>query len=90
MATQTPMVGFATGGIPEVVEHQKSGYLASKGDVQGVVEGLRLAFHEKRLALWGAAGRKKLESHYTHEIFLESHLRLYGELTRQEPSSQIR
>ena len=79
MATETPMVGYATGGIPEVVEHGRTGYLAHKGDVQGVVEGLKLALIGKNMASWGSEGRKKVEIHYAHEIFLENHLKLYRE-----------
>jgi len=74
------MVGFATGGIPEVVEHQTTGYLARRGDIQGVVEGLKVALLEKRVCQWGAAGRLKVEAHYSHEIFLANHLKLYTEL----------
>jgi glycosyltransferase involved in cell wall biosynthesis len=80
MATETPMVGYATGGIPEVVEHQTTGYLAHRGDVQGVVEGLKLALLGKRMFQWGAAGRLKVEAHYSHEIFLANHLKFYTEL----------
>ena len=80
MATSTPMVGFATKSIPEVVEHQTTGYLARRGDIQGVVEGLKVALLEKRMCQWGAAGRLKVEAHYSHEIFLANHLKLYTEL----------
>jgi glycosyltransferase involved in cell wall biosynthesis len=33
MAARTPVIATNEGGIPEVVEHQKSGYLSAIGDV---------------------------------------------------------
>jgi glycosyltransferase involved in cell wall biosynthesis len=78
MATETPMVGYATGGIPEVVEHQKNGYLASKGDVGGVVHGLKRALLGQRALEWGEEARRVVERHYTHEQFLLKHIELYS------------
>jgi len=83
MATETPMVGYATGGIPEVVEHLSTGYLAPKGDVDDVVRGFRLALKEKRSLRWGPAGREKVLKYYTHEIFLKNHLAVYHQLVGQ-------
>lgn len=79
MATATPMVGFGTGGIPEMLEHKVSGYLAEKGDLDGVVRGLRLAFRGGRATEWGRAARSRVESAYGHEKFLDNHLRLFEE-----------
>lgn len=80
MATATPMVGFATGGIPEVVEHLRTGYLVPKGDIDKAVQGFKIAVTEKRSIWWGAAGREKVFKHYTHEIFLKNHLEMYKNL----------
>lgn len=77
MATGTPMVGYATGGIPEAVQHGKTGFLAPKGDVQAVVAGLQIALRENRIAEWAVAGRKRVESQYTHEQFILNHINLY-------------
>jgi glycosyltransferase involved in cell wall biosynthesis len=77
MATSTPMVGFAIGGIPEVVEHQKTGYLARKGDVEDVVRGLQLALSGERSIEWGQEARRVVEHRYTHEQFLLTHIELY-------------
>lgn len=80
MATSTPMVGFATGGIPEMVEHLKSGYLAKKGNVGDVVDGLHMALAGKDAVEWGREARKSVELSYTHETFMEKHLTLYEEV----------
>ncbi|GBE29169.1 D-inositol 3-phosphate glycosyltransferase [bacterium BMS3Bbin04] len=40
MACGTPVVGFAIGGIPEMIEHRKTGYLAKPYDVQDLAQGM--------------------------------------------------
>lgn len=78
MATATPMVGFATGGIPEVVEHLRTGYLGRTGDVEDVAHGLRLALCEDRAREWGVEASRVVRERYTHELLIRRHLRLYA------------
>lgn len=40
LACGTPVVGFNVGGIPDMVEHQVNGYLASTGDAHSLAEGI--------------------------------------------------
>ncbi len=82
MATETPMIGFATGGIPEVVEHGQTGFLVPKGDVRAAVAGLEVALKEKHLAAWAVAGRQRVERHFSRQRFLADHLGLYTGLLR--------
>lgn len=39
----TPVVGFNIGGIPDMVEHKKTGWLVPRGDVAGLADGIRWA-----------------------------------------------
>jgi len=36
MATGTPTIGFQTGGVPEMIQHNKSGYLVKPKDTNGL------------------------------------------------------
>ena len=40
MACGTPVVGFRTGGIPEMIDHEQNGYLADVGSAQQLADGL--------------------------------------------------
>ncbi|MBD3315085.1 MAG: glycosyltransferase, partial [Chitinivibrionales bacterium] len=40
----TPVVGFRTGGVPDMVEHKRSGYLVPQRDVEGLIKGIDWAF----------------------------------------------
>lgn len=44
----TPVVGFDTGGIPDMVEHQTNGYLATVGDEKGLAQGMRWIIEQKK------------------------------------------
>lgn len=44
LACGTPVVGFQTGGVPDMVEHGRSGYLVPQRDVDGLVKGIEWAF----------------------------------------------
>ena len=77
MAAATPTVGFATGGIPEMLVHNQSGYLVPPGEIDGLVQGLQRGLLEGRISDWGRQARQRVEQHYTHDIFLANHLKLY-------------
>ncbi len=40
----TPVVGFKTGGIPDLIDHKKNGYLAKYKNVPDLVEGIHYCF----------------------------------------------
>lgn len=40
MACGTPVAGFTAGGIPDAIEHESHGYLASIGDREGLARGI--------------------------------------------------
>jgi glycosyltransferase involved in cell wall biosynthesis len=81
MAAGTPIVGFATGGIPELVEHLVAGYLAPTGDVCGVVHGLRTAFSGDNCREWAKKARSRVETQFSHQRLLLEHLDVYGSVT---------
>jgi glycosyltransferase involved in cell wall biosynthesis len=83
MATATPMVGYSTGGIPEIVEHMKTGYLAGKGDLDRIVQGLKLALSGDTARRWGLEARAVVERGYSHDIFVHRHLELYELMIRK-------
>jgi glycosyltransferase involved in cell wall biosynthesis len=50
IASGTPLVGFATGGIPEMVGQDRTGYLVLQRDVNALVQSLQHAFPSDRLS----------------------------------------
>ncbi len=61
LALGIPAIGAATGGIPELIEHEVTGLLAKPGDVQDLAEQLeRIIYDEELRAGMREAGRAKV------------------------------
>jgi len=81
MACGTPVVGFAAGGIPEMVRPGRTGLLADPGDVEELAEGLRIlltdAAERDRL---GAICREVAVAQYAYPVAARNYADLYASL----------
>ncbi len=81
MACGTPVVGFATGGIPELVDHLENGFLVPTGDIAGLErEILAILGATTRLGEWSAAAAAKAQRLFGWGRCLAAHLDLYQSL----------
>lgn len=81
MATGTPIVGFQTGGIPEMVRQGESGFLVPQKDVKALSACLRRVLAEPSLlASWAERGALRAQTMFSHERFIENHVALYRRL----------
>ena len=82
-ACGTPVVAFATGGIPEVVIHQETGYLAERANsddlAQGIVYFLDNEDVQRQVA--GAARKRVVELFSDHRM-VDDYSKLYEEIHR--------
>ena len=78
MACGTPVVGFAVGGIPDMVRPGITGLLASAGDLVGLATAITelLRCRDKRTSM-GAACRRVVVGEYTRELQVERYVALY-------------
>ena len=91
MATGTPIVGYETGGIPEMVVQNETGLLVPQDDDKGLAEALARAILNPDLRQrWAANGIERARHHYSYDHFLGNHLTLYERLiaARQSPVAQ--
>jgi starch synthase len=91
MACGTPVVATATGGIPEVVMHNETGLLVPIEQVQDgsgkpldeakfvgdLATALNQALEHSDLAAFGAAGRKRVENHFSWDSIAQTTLDVY-------------
>ncbi|MCH7402645.1 glycosyltransferase [Belliella kenyensis] len=68
----TAVVGFETGGIPEMVEHKMNGYLAKSLSSEDLADGISYCLEE------GLRG--KLKAEFADEAIMQSHLDLFASL----------
>jgi glycosyltransferase involved in cell wall biosynthesis len=68
IACGTPVVAFSVGGVPEVVRHLETGYLAPPEDAAALAEGLRTLLDDDELrARLGANARALAEAEFAIE-----------------------
>ena len=78
MAAGVPVVASAVGGLPEVVEDGKTGFLVADGDFQKPVR--RLLENAELAAQMSHAGRERVQREFSVEGMVEKTMRAYREV----------
>jgi len=64
-ATSLPVIGTYHGGIPEIIDHERTGFLVPERDVEALAERLHTLLTAADLRIrMGQAGREKMEREY--------------------------
>ncbi len=80
MAAGVPVVASGVGGLPEVVEHERTGLIVRDGDYATAVR--RLLDNPNLAADLGAAGRERAIREFSVEKMVENTLSAYNEILR--------
>ncbi len=81
MACGTPCVAFRIGGMEDLIDHEKNGYLAKPFDAKDLADGLLAMLSDSgRRIDFGSNARKKAESLWGEASLSLSHLELYADL----------
>lgn len=65
MACGVPCVGFAVGGIPEMIDHMSNGYVAQERNVDDLAEGIRYVLEKADYELLSREALKKVALNYS-------------------------
>ncbi|GBU07795.1 glycosyl transferase [Bacteroidales bacterium] len=76
LSCNTPVVGFDVGGIPDLIEHKRNGYLAKYKDSQDLAEGIKWVLSDENSL--NLACRKSLKDKCSEALVLNKHFGLYG------------
>lgn len=81
LACGTPVVAFYIGGMPDLIDHQQSGYLARPFEAEDLAKGIAwvLGDSERHAALCAHA-RKQVEHRYSMELVAKQYRDLYRDL----------
>jgi glycosyltransferase involved in cell wall biosynthesis len=81
LACGVPVVGFKTGGIPEMIVHEQTGYIAHRCDTNDLAAGLRfvLADEMQQIRL-GRAAREFAVANYAESVVAAQYTELYRNL----------
>jgi len=73
----TPVVAFKIGGIPDLIEHKKNGYLAKPFDVEDLARGIEFSLLNPKIE---QTTRSKIKKEYSLEIQASNYIMLYQSL----------
>ncbi len=77
LACGTPVVAFNTGGIPDMVEHKKNGYLAEFKSATDFAAGIYYVLNAASRDELAANARKKVLNNFTNEIVASKYMAVY-------------
>lgn len=82
IACGTPCVAFNIGGMPDMIEHQKNGYLAQPYKIEDLAQGIAWVLENKdRYRKLGDRAREKAEQEFTLKIQARRYLSLFTEIS---------
>ncbi len=78
-----PVVASNTGGIPDVVDDGKSGFLVPPGDSAALTEKILKLLKDKRLReVMGQFGKDRIEKEFSADLMVKRYIELYEKLLK--------
>jgi glycosyltransferase involved in cell wall biosynthesis len=76
-ACGTPVLAFDTGGLPDIVEHKRTGYLARAFDTRDLAQGIAWVLAERRIGRLGEQARARAVSQFGSMSVADQYLAVY-------------
>jgi glycosyltransferase involved in cell wall biosynthesis len=77
----TPCIGFNIGGMPDMIEHQKNGYLAQPFKIEDLAKGISWVLeNQSRWQNLSQHARSKIEAEFTLEIQASRYSQLFNRI----------
>ncbi len=89
MSCGTPVIAFRVGGIPDMIDHKKNGYLAEYKNISDMAEGIEWIIMNNTYNRLGLEARKKVIDNYSEEIIARKHIELYKTLLNNGDSHRM-
>ncbi len=78
-----PAVAFNVGGIPDMIEHKKNGYLAQPQDAQDLASGILWVLENRDYQQISSFAHTKVEQNFSYPVVANRLLDLYSELLKK-------
>ena len=86
MASELPAVGTRVGGIPEVVQHGRTGLLVAPEDPDALAQAIALLVHDpERRRRMGCEGRQRVVADFSEETMVSRTIDLYRRFASAPP-----
>lgn len=80
MACGCPAVGFRIGGIPEMIDHNKNGYIAESRSAIDLAQGIEQILFSENYFYYSTQARLKVEQSYVEQYISRQYIDLYQKL----------
>ena len=77
MACGVPCVGFRTGGIPEMIDHKKNGYVANYRDADDLARGLAWVLSEANAGALATEAQRKVTRCWSQGSVAKRYIEVY-------------
>ncbi|MCK5680062.1 glycosyltransferase, partial [bacterium] len=89
LACGTPVIGFRTGGIPDMIIHKKTCYLVKQKEIDGLVKGIEWAMALKeRMSSTRTFCRDSVLENFSEKVIAEQYSRLFEQALKQKRTAQ--
>lgn len=82
LSCSTPVAAFNSGGISDMIDHEKNGYLADFMSVRDLAKGILFILNDNAESL-ATHARQKIVENFSYHIIAKKHLQLYSRLLSQ-------
>jgi glycosyltransferase involved in cell wall biosynthesis len=80
LACGTPVIAFTTGGIPDMVQHEYNGYLATYRSAESFADGMEWIIKHPDSAQVQQQARQTVMDTFSEEVIAKKHIALYESL----------
>ena len=74
------MIAFNTGGLPDIVEHQRTGYLAEAFDTEDLAQGIAWVLSQRDSGQLGPRARERAVERFSEGVVAEGYGVVYAEM----------
>ena len=86
MACEVPVISSSVGGLPELVLHGQTGYIAEIGDIDRMAKyAVELLVNDQRYRLFAAASRARAIGMFTDAKIIDQHEAYYRRVLEEKP-----
>ncbi len=78
----TPVIAFTTGGIPDMVRHEKNGYLATYRSSESFADGMEWVINHPDRNQLNQDARQTVMNKFSEQIIAQKHIDLYKQLMK--------
>lgn len=86
MACEIPVISTSVGGLPELIVHGETGYIAEIGDIDRMAKyAIDLLTNETRYKLFAAASRQRAVELFAIDKIIDQYERYYQQVLEEQP-----